>query len=724
MAALDASTDGHDLPQSTVSKKRPRQSSLFDHNLLISDRQKEADESLAEAFYSANIAPNVLDNPFVQRALRKVARVGNVYDPPSRRQVPSLLLLMCAAADVCCCCCCFSLSTSLLQYSLVFVLQIGEGYLTACYDNTKRKMSKLRQEHARRIGTTWLSDGASTHDRVPVLNAVANSGGISEVKEIIDCSGKIKDAKYIADYIVKQIMAEPDPFTTVQVIMDNATRASWPLIEEQCPWVICTPCAPHVGSLECGDFYKQMPWLAEVVTDCIEIRKFIYNHQACLAAFLSYPDVTAVVQPPTTRMAQMALIVFSVIRNEQQVSSTFLTNVAVKEYVQRSRHDKNKDGETLLSRYNRLKARVLDTSWWERANAVVDLMSPVYGYIRLTDSDAPTSSKIYYQNFKVQEEIKEVKFPWMTEDDALATSQLAEQIHLARWNYGYSDIHGAGYLLDPEFQAMHDTIDPEVMDSFLAMVDRTYYPPDEPEDEEDLPAMAAYEAKKQEQLNKRSKAGMQLNTYLRLDGIFGRQVVKDNARTMCSADWWLLYGGGVPELQCVAVRVTGQTGGAGGSERGHKEMNMIKSKLRNRLSIEQVNKLVYCRHNLNQLERVTNLNYQPAMIDWADVDGDEEEEEEEDPWEDAREDAELDFELEVNERVALQQTRRAHIEARAARRIPPRPDAVAPNNAQVPEESGTATCAADAPVTSGGAPASRSGRLLRRPGNLADFQLR
>ena len=151
---------------------------------------------------------------------------------------------------------------------------------------------------------------------------------------------------------------------------------------------------------------------------------------------------------------------------------------------------------------------------------------------------------------------------------------------------------------------------------------------------------------------------------------------------------------------------------------------MIKSKLRNRLSIEQVNKLVYCRHNLNQLERVTNLNYQPAMIDWADVDGDEEEEEEEDPWEDAREDAELDFELEVNERVALQQTRRAHIEARAARRIPPRPDAVAPNNAQVPEESGTATCAADAPVTSGGAPASRSGRLLRRPGNLADFQLR
>ena len=73
MAALDASTDGHNLPQSTTPKKRPRQSNLFDHNLVVSTRQQEANESLAEAFYSANIPPSVLDNPLVQRALRKVA---------------------------------------------------------------------------------------------------------------------------------------------------------------------------------------------------------------------------------------------------------------------------------------------------------------------------------------------------------------------------------------------------------------------------------------------------------------------------------------------------------------------------------------------------------------------------------------------------------------------------------------------------------------------------
>ena len=237
-------------------------------------------------------------------------------------------------------------------------------------------MTELRQHHARKTGTTWLSDGASTHDKIPVLNAIANSGGVSEMKEIVDCSGKIKDAKYIADYRVRHIMAEPDPFSTVQVIMDNATRASWHLIEKMCPWVICTPCAPHVGSLECGDYQKQMPWLQDVVDECVELRKFIYNHQAILAAFLTSEGVTAVVQPPTTRMAQALLIVASVIKNVTQIKNLLLTNEAVKEYIMRVRNDKNKSGETMLQRYNRHKLTVLDDEWWQKSEGVVRLQSP------------------------------------------------------------------------------------------------------------------------------------------------------------------------------------------------------------------------------------------------------------------------------------------------------------------------------------------------------------
>ena len=102
VAALDASTDGHNLPPRPASKKKPRQSSLLDHDLLISNRQMDANAALAEAFYSAGIAPNVLDNSIFQRALRKIALVGNIYDPPGRRAVCILLPAVVVVVDVYC----------------------------------------------------------------------------------------------------------------------------------------------------------------------------------------------------------------------------------------------------------------------------------------------------------------------------------------------------------------------------------------------------------------------------------------------------------------------------------------------------------------------------------------------------------------------------------------------------------------------------------------------
>ena len=48
-------------------------------------KQQEANEALTRGFYSAGIAPNVLDNPLFIEGLRRVALVGPSYDPPERR---------------------------------------------------------------------------------------------------------------------------------------------------------------------------------------------------------------------------------------------------------------------------------------------------------------------------------------------------------------------------------------------------------------------------------------------------------------------------------------------------------------------------------------------------------------------------------------------------------------------------------------------------------------
>ena len=57
---------------------------------------------------------------------------------------------------------------------------------------------------------------------------------------------------------------------------------------------------------------------------------------------------------------------------------------------------------------------------------------------------------------------------------------------------------------------------------------------------------------------------------------------------MSASTWWQMYGSEVPELQRVAMRVTGQVAGAGAAERGHKEVNFVLNKQRNRTGYDRV----------------------------------------------------------------------------------------------------------------------------------------
>jgi hypothetical protein len=59
-----------------------------------------------------------------------------------------------------------------------------------------------------------------------------------------------------------------------------------------------------------------------------------------------------------------------------------------------------------------------------------------------------------------------------------------------------------------------------------------------------------------------------------------------------------VYGGATKELQELAVRCLGCVSGAAAAERGHKEMNFLHSKLRNRLLWGTVETLMYVRMNL------------------------------------------------------------------------------------------------------------------------------
>lgn len=250
-----------------VACRRPsklaRQAGMLGFLTEGKSKQQEANEALARGFYAAGLPPNVLDNPYFIDGLRKVALVDPSYDPPDRKELVGKML-----------------------------------------DEEKERVSSSLNSRrvvvAANTGTTVVSDGATVGNNVPIINLLEVAAGYVAFVDSKDCTGKVKDAQYIADYICTFIEAQADPESVAQVLMDNATRASWKLIEERCPWVAVGSCLPHVGSLEVGDIVR-LPRCAQLVKKATALRKFVTNHQHVLAAFKDVSD-RMLVKPGVTRM--------------------------------------------------------------------------------------------------------------------------------------------------------------------------------------------------------------------------------------------------------------------------------------------------------------------------------------------------------------------------------------------------------------------------------------
>lgn len=59
-------------------------------------------------------------------------------------------------------------------------------------------------------------------------------------------------------------------------------------------------------------------------------------------------------------------------------------------------------------------------------------------------------------------------------------------------------------------------------------------------------------------VDKQSQALQQLTQFRGSTGIFGRKMVKTAAKRMPAHTWWSTFGGEIPELQNVAVKVLSQ----------------------------------------------------------------------------------------------------------------------------------------------------------------------
>ncbi|KAK3258521.1 hypothetical protein CYMTET_32435 [Cymbomonas tetramitiformis] len=477
------------------SRKRGRQLAIGP--LLINSKQQLADEELAMALYETDTPFHILDHPAMKTALARVAAVGAGYTAPNFRTV-------------------------------------GSTMLEKAYDKVQAEIAEQRAP-LRKFGTTLVSDGATDGNRRPILNLLNVSPALVEFIKAHNCEGKVKDKQFIADFICDYIESLDDPYSVVQVLMDNATRGSWPLIEKRCPWVSVGPCETHVSDLELEDFVKKVPFFKKIVHEVNVVRKFVRNHSHVLSTFkeLSQRMLTL---PGATRFATVFIGLENMAKNLDAVQKT-LADTHVREYVRRNRNQRaTPESPTLMAQYEEVKAIADDMLLPLGIKLVSDCMRPVVSLLRFSDSDAPTASKIQYMKFQVQEQLKAIRvlpgnIPW--EDGEHCWSDIQQElisIHRYRWDYGFTCVQGTGYLLDPEYIDMDQHDDPEIMEAFRTFVEKTFNdgispPADATEEEKE-----AYKKHCEVQLEKRAAAEVELMTYKNKLGVFARPVTWLNAK--------------------------------------------------------------------------------------------------------------------------------------------------------------------------------------------------
>ncbi|KAK3239741.1 hypothetical protein CYMTET_50351 [Cymbomonas tetramitiformis] len=357
------------------------------------------------------------------------------------------------------------------------------------------------------------------------------------------------------------------------------------------------------------------------------------------------------------------------------------------------------ESATLLEQFQEVRGILVDLYFPAQIDLCLAFLQPVVLLLRFSDSDLPTASKIQYHKFEVQEALKAVAIdpenpPWdMDAEEAPSPEALKQEIisiHRYRWDYGYTILQGTGYLLDPEYIDMDQHEDEETMESFRRFVEKTYYYPKPPGPDASAEEVAAFKVQCASQLAKRSAAEVQLLQYKMKRGVFARETVWEIAKVVSTPDFWFLFGSSVKELQLVGMRATAQVSGAGAAERGHKVMNLVENKARNRMHWDNVESWMYIIHNSKQIEKRTSIEYDPEVISWTE--GNEENVAWRDAWEPEEDDARQ------RQRMVAAETRASNIARGATRRVRPLTDE------QV---------AASAEATT-----TASGRIVRRPAVL------
>ena len=258
---------------------------------------------------------------------------------------------------------------------------------------------------------------------------------------------------------------------------------------------------------------------------------------------------------------------------------------------------------TVGARYEEIRAMANDVDFWAMIDGIEKVLGPVTMLLRYAESDCPVASKIYFYFLRIQEIFENLSIPEPMRNELV-------KLLLGRWEYSFTCVQGASFYVDPEFWDLE--MPEEAQEAFNDFVLKQFPRPQPPAAGSTSAAREEYESAKEAHTEQIAAIDRAYSAYKNKQGVWGRDPVQLNAKKMAMGEFFGLYASGTPDFQLVCMRLGSCCAGACPAERGFKTIEWLSGKKRGRQAFEKTSTRAWIKINLDWLDRVEGLDFDPA----------------------------------------------------------------------------------------------------------------
>ncbi|KAH7420572.1 hypothetical protein KP509_13G012700 [Ceratopteris richardii] len=375
---------------------------------------------------------------------------------------------------------------------------------------------------------------------------------------------------------IKAVIEEVGPNNIIQVITDNASncKSMARKLEEDFPSIVWTPCASHCLDLLMEDI-GSLSWVKSILTQALSIVTFINTKVRVLTIYRTYSDLE-LLKPSSTRFAYMWIVLERLVDVQNKIQKTMVSD-EFKEWLEAENSESKQEAKTI-------QRLTLKEEFWAAIKGVVVATLPIYKVLRMTDMEGSTMGLLYHFMEDAFKEIEKSTIldgvPDGTRDVLEDTPKKDDILFLfkKRWDSMKRPIHHVDALLHPAYKRAELFANQELKEQMFHF----------------LPKIVSEEHHGdflQQLINYGDQRG----------SAFSSSICWKRESLVKPLFWWESFGFQLAYLQKVALRILRQDCSSGACERNWSAYSLIHTKIRNKLSTKQLERLIYCRSNLRML---------------------------------------------------------------------------------------------------------------------------